>query len=203
MAENARAIARHGFNARQTSPSRALTITRPIQNVTKTNVIEKFRSGAGTPVRPVQTTSTSSPTPIAPASTSVPRFTSRRETRSAGGTGGPVLDPRLAPAEQEPDEGDDQDDQRAVDEQPLRERQILLADQPVGRGRLREERRQSRHRRKDGGRAGGTHAGREVPQGLTVISASGVAVLWSSSSKMPSISAGTENFAFPPASTSM
>ena len=57
----------------------------PIQKVTKTKVIEKFRSGATTPVSPVQTTSTSSPTPIRPASTSVPRLTTRRETRSLTG----------------------------------------------------------------------------------------------------------------------
>ena len=61
-------IARHGLKARNTSPNSTLSPTRPSQKVTKMNVTEKFRSGASTPSRPVQTTKASSSAPIAPQS---------------------------------------------------------------------------------------------------------------------------------------
>jgi hypothetical protein len=41
----ARATARHGLNALNTSPNTTLSSTRPSQNVTNTNVIEKLAFG--------------------------------------------------------------------------------------------------------------------------------------------------------------
>ncbi len=53
--------------------------------MTKTKVTEKLRSGASVPLRPDQTTTQSSPTPIAPASTSVTGLITHREIQPRTG----------------------------------------------------------------------------------------------------------------------
>jgi hypothetical protein len=77
-AATAWAIARHGLKALKTSPKRTLRTTVPSQNVTKTNVTEKLRSGTSTPAIPVQTTRTSNSAPIVPAAMRAGRPTSAR-----------------------------------------------------------------------------------------------------------------------------
>ncbi len=57
----------------------------PSQKVTKTNVIAKFRSGALTPSRPLQTTSTRSAIPSAPAAPRPAGPASRRPARERSG----------------------------------------------------------------------------------------------------------------------
>ena len=84
----------------------------PSQKVTKTKLTEKFRSGASTPSRPVQTTRTVRATPISPASAAVNGLSSRPERRGSAARRGPVLEMRLAPRQHQPDERDDDDHQR-------------------------------------------------------------------------------------------
>ena len=57
----------------------------PSQNVTKTKVSEKLRSGASVPVSPDQTTTPSRKTARSPASASVTGLTTMRESRAESG----------------------------------------------------------------------------------------------------------------------
>ena len=98
------------------------------------NVGARFWPRTGSPISAVRKTSTSRPAEIAPSDARVVRV-ERRTRSSPSGSGRPARAPlelRPFPERAEREEREDEDDGAAPEEEPLRDRQVLDAADPVG-----------------------------------------------------------------------
>ena len=121
----ARPIARHGLNARNTSPNSSDANTSPTQKMIMMNGGREVVVAVDVARRSRPTiTTTSSATPIAPHTMSTTRLPSARPSPHGSGRHGGVLQLRLRPQHRERGERDDEHGGRRPGEQPLRDRQV-------------------------------------------------------------------------------
>ena len=147
----ARAIARHGLKALKTSPNSMLAIGSPIQNHAKLKVGVMFVADSWDPAKPAYTMSTKSATPINPHSGSSRRGSEKNPAL------GRLLETRLGPEHRQADERHDEHDRRPPAEQPLRDREVLAADEPVGERGLRRQHQDADRRHEGGEQAAAIH----------------------------------------------